>query len=247
MDKREVEREEWRDVVGYEGMYEVSSYGRVRSVDRYFTDKRDHVRFKEGILLKQHEAIHGYMRVGLSCFSKIKNCLVHRLVANAFINNPENHPQINHKNENKKDNHYSNLEWVTASYNVNYGTRNDRVAAKMERSIIGTRLSDGKEFYFKSLAEAKRMGHTPTRVSKSKPKRCDGYYWRYADDTEYVVPEYIDLKKPIVAISLKTNEQKEFESLHEAQRQGHSRVRIKRVLNGLQPSYHGCVWKYVNQ
>lgn len=244
MSQREIDREEWRSVVGYEGLYEVSSHGRVRSLDRVIVDKRGHARFHEGKNIRTHRSKTGYMRVAISRDCKSYNTGIHRLVAQAFVKNPNNYDQVNHLNEDKEDNHYTNLEWSSASHNVNWGTRNDRVAAKMEKPVIATRISDGKEFYFKSIAEAKRMGHTPTRVSKSKLKRYDGYYWRYADDAEYIVPEFVDLKKPIVAINLETNKQMEFESLHEAKRQGHSRERVKRVLNGLQSSYHGCIWKY---
>ena len=108
----------WRPVVGYEGLYELSSYGRVRSLDRY--DNRN--RFRKGHIMKQSYCSKGYLTIDLCLNGKVKKCLVHRLVAEAFLPNPDNLPQVNHKNEVKSDNCVDNLEWCDAKYNLNYGT-----------------------------------------------------------------------------------------------------------------------------
>ena len=126
--------EEWRPVIGYEGLYEVSSLGRVRSLDRY--DRMN--RFCEGRILKSYTYRGGYLFVQLSSNGKLKHHLVHRLIAQAFIPNPDNLPQINHKDEVKSNNCVDNLEWCDSKYNVNYGTRKIR-----ERN---TKLKNGTYF-----------------------------------------------------------------------------------------------------
>lgn len=119
--------EQWRPIEGYDGLYEVSNLGKVRS-------------FKWGRekILRPVPDKKGYLRVGLRKEGKQKWFMVHRLVAQAFLPNPEGLPQINHKNENKTlnvvflnddrsvDEYRSNLEWCDCTYNINYGTRNER-------------------------------------------------------------------------------------------------------------------------
>ena len=131
----------WRPIVGYEGLYEVSSYGRVRSLDRY--DNKNH--FRKGLIMKQNNDGRGYMSVILCLNGKIKKYLVHRLVAQAFIPNPDNLPEVNHKDENPENNSVTNLEWCDHSYNINYGTRKDKVRESQLKSGFWTGLSE-KEY-----------------------------------------------------------------------------------------------------
>ncbi len=123
----------WRDIAGYEGLYQVSNLGRVKSLER--TTKRFNgfkvCEYKDGNkILKQSKNYKGYLFVGLCKNGKEKKYKVHRLVAEAFIDNPNNLPQVNHKNENKECNISNNLEWCTNKYNCNYGTRNERIYKK---------------------------------------------------------------------------------------------------------------------
>ena len=129
--------EEWRPVVGYEGLYEVSSYGRVKSLCKY--DSRN--RFRDERILKLCADRLGYLKVGLCSNDKKKKYLVHRLVAQAFIPNPNNLPIINHKDENPSNDNVDNLEWCDAKYNSNYGTRNDRIRTTRLRNGTSTGLS----------------------------------------------------------------------------------------------------------
>lgn len=115
--------EVWKDVPGYEGLYKVSSYGKVMSLKKNLFGK--YVDCEK--LLTPSEDKDGYLRLSLVKDKKEKKFMVHRLVAMAFIDNPENLPQINHKDEIKTNNSVDNLEWCTEEYNCNYGTRNDRI------------------------------------------------------------------------------------------------------------------------
>lgn len=142
------EIEEWRPIEGYEGLYEVSTLGRVRSLERI--DNNNHL--VKGRILKPTTDKDGYFRVDLHKEGKVKHFLIHRLVAQTFIPNPERLPIINHKDEDKTNNivflnpdgsfKESNLEWCTYEYNINYGTRNERVAKNMVQTKIGKGIFD---------------------------------------------------------------------------------------------------------
>lgn len=96
--------------------------------------------------LKPHKDKFGYLRVHLVKNTKHKSCLVHRLVARAFIPNTNNLPQINHKDENKLNNYVDNLEWCTAKYNCNYGTKIERARDKISKANKGKHYSANTEF-----------------------------------------------------------------------------------------------------
>ena len=112
--------EEWRDIKGYEGRYQISSEGRVRSLDRIGKNGYSY----KGKILKPRPTKRGYIKANLSG----KIYAVHRLVAQAFIPNPNNYPVVNHKDENPSNNCIENLEWCDVKYNINYGTANKRIA-----------------------------------------------------------------------------------------------------------------------
>lgn len=114
----------WKDIPGYEGLYQVSNTGRVRSLNYKHTGKTK--------VLKQGTKGHGYKVVGIYKNGKRKNYTIHRLVALAFIPNINNLPQVNHKDENPANNAVWNLEWCTDEYNINYGTRNERASNSMK-------------------------------------------------------------------------------------------------------------------
>ena len=117
----------WKPVIGYEGLYEVSNLGRVRSIDRLVKYSNGQIHLHKGRMLSPG-LVHklGYLQVALCNNGKIKHKMVYRLVAEAFLPNPDNLPQVNHRDENPFNNCVENLEWCTIEYNINYGTRTQK-------------------------------------------------------------------------------------------------------------------------
>ena len=110
-------QEIWKDAFGYEGLYQVSDHGRMRSIDRKVINKLGHPRQFKGKIIFQSPDNKGYMKVGLWRDNKTTTKKVHRFVAIAFIDNPEKLPQVNHKDGNKGNANASNLEWCTNQFN----------------------------------------------------------------------------------------------------------------------------------
>ena len=118
--------EEWRYIKGYEGKYQISNYGRVKSL------KNSKGNYREKIM-NPNDDTHGYLKVNLSKNNKKKTYKIHRLVAIHFIDNPNNYECVNHKDENKQNNRVENLEWCTKKYNTNYGTTQKRHSETKKR------------------------------------------------------------------------------------------------------------------
>lgn len=125
--------EVWKDIKGYEGIYQVSNMGNVKRLDCSVFVKGKGYRHLKARNTKQHLDHHGYKKVHLWKNNKDKPFFVHRLVAMAFLDNPNNYPQINHKDENKENNEITNLEWCTVAYNNNYGTKIERVRESLKK------------------------------------------------------------------------------------------------------------------
>lgn len=123
-------KEKWKDIEGYEGLYQISNKGNVKSLNYNKTKKEK--------LLKSHYH-HNYKRITLYKDKKYKSFFVHVLVAKSFIPNPNNLPQVNHKDENRENNVYTNLEWCTEKYNCNYGNRNKKLSKIMKK---GTKVQN---------------------------------------------------------------------------------------------------------
>ena len=167
-----MKNEVWKDIKGYEGHYQVSNNGRVKSLKQG----------KEKIL-KPVRDTKGYLAVQLCKNGEIKRCFVHRLVAQTFIQNPNNLPHINHKDEVKTNNSVQNLEWCSAKYNNNYGTHNQRVAEKRSKPVLQYTL-DGKFVKeWKSQSDVERnLGYSQRNISaccRGKYKSLYGYVWKY--------------------------------------------------------------------
>lgn len=170
--KEDLLNEIWKPINNYEGLYEISNYGRVRSLNRQGT---------KGKILKNDLRKDGYLQVHLVKKGKMKNYLVHRLVAETFIPNCDKLPEVNHINEIKSDCRTENLEWCNKKYNMNYGNRPYRNALKVqqldkENNILAT---------FNSIREAGRINNLNqshiTKCCKGQLKTTGGYRWRYVN------------------------------------------------------------------
>lgn len=175
-------KEIWKDIHDYEGLYQASSLGRIRSVDRYVTQKGRGKAFtglRKGKIIKQRLQNSGYFVVWLSKQGKVRALTVHRIIATTFIDNPENMGDVNHKDGDRKNNCVSNLEWCTRSQNIkhSYEKLNHKINGKPVRCIeLGSAYS--------SAAEASRqMGINASGISNAasgRTKTSGGYKWEWA-------------------------------------------------------------------
>lgn len=181
-------KEIWKDIEGYEGLYQVSNLGNVRSLDRYVKQKENNIQFKKGnnIYINKQR----YSTVNLWKNNKMKTISIHRLVAKAFLNwkeykytnfdigitYTENNLVINHKDNNKNNNVVNNLEWCTISYNNRYGGNNQKKFKKVYQYNIENKLVNT----YKSIQECARInkfnGRTLNRYCHSE-KKYKGFIW----------------------------------------------------------------------
>lgn len=221
--------EEWKPIQGYEGLYAVSSKGKVMNL-------------KTGRVLKHRSTIHGYAMVTLCKVdgTKPKNCNIHRLVAQAFIPNPLNLPQVNHIDECKTNNDVSNLEWCTASQNNKHSS--------YQRSCKINQLSlDGKfiKQWESSMHIEKELGYKHGHIincCKGKRKTAYGFRWGYAD-TE----QQRKLNRPVAALTKDGEYVAEYKSAAEAARCLKIKyICIRLCLNGTYKSTHGLKFIYID-
>lgn len=165
---------------------EVSSLGRVRTLDRV-TSSEKITRFQKGRILKQHDNGRGYLHVNIPINGKQATKKVHRLVAQTFINNPDNLPQVNHKDCNKKNNNAKNLEWCTASYNQKY--RKKHGISQTEAAghpLFAINLSTLEVSHFRSQQEAGRLiGFSQGNIGaviRGEQKYTNGFWFTNDDD-----------------------------------------------------------------
>lgn len=170
-------KEIWVDIKEYEGLYQISNLGKVKSLKRKTTNQH----CKENKILKNNFDKDGYLQVRLSKNGKAKTKRVHQLVAEAFIPNPNNFNSINHKNEIKNDNRVENLEWCSVAYNNAYGSRCKAINQyDLDNNYVRTWKS-AKEIVL--TLGFKKAGNI-TSCCKKRPhcKTAYGYKWRYVDE-----------------------------------------------------------------
>ena len=181
--------EEWKDIPNYEGLYQVSNLGRVKSLNYLHTSKEQ--------VLKTGKDRHGYLQVNLYKNGKMKTFKVHRLVAIAFVFNPLNKPYINHIDCDPKNNNADNLEWVTQKENIQYAAKLGRLKSaenskksikKRSKSLIAINLITGEETYFDSQHEASRQLKLSVvcinHVLKGRHKKTGNYIFKYIDEKQ---------------------------------------------------------------
>ena len=185
--ENKIKEEIWRDIKGYEGLYQVSNKGRVKGLERTAAGKNGSMRTIRERFLKPRANQKGYLRVDFSNGNgKGKTFYVHRLVCEAFHENLENKPCVNHIDENKTNNTASNLEWCTYKENINHGTHNAR-AAKTKSKSIGQYTTNGKliKVWQSTMEVERQLGFDNGNISAAalgKYKTAYGYVWKYVDE-----------------------------------------------------------------
>ena len=175
--------EVWKPVQNYAGLYEVSSFGRVRSLPHPIRKRRGKtivMEMYEGQILKPTVTKKGYLTVRLYIDGRSKYIPVHRIVLSAFVPNPDNLPQVNHKDENKVNNCVWNLEWCSAKYNRNYG----RCRSWNYKPVCQfTRENEFIRKYDSIISASRETGICATNIqlcAKHKRPTAGGFVWQYA-------------------------------------------------------------------
>lgn len=166
-------KEIWKDIPGFENLYQVSNLGRVKSLPR-----KTNERIINGKILTPINNGYGYMKITINGKKKY----VHQLVAQAFILNPNNYKCVNHKDENKLNNNVDNLEWCSVKYNCNYGIRNEKIGKKVIQ--YDKQMNEIRKY--KTITEASKICNILiSSISSScrKKRKCaGGYIWRFTNE-----------------------------------------------------------------
>lgn len=261
--------EVWRSVVGYMDLYEVSNLGRVRSLDRiqYNPVAATHQTFHPGHIMRGRVSGGGYRTVGLRDINgKRKTYTVHRLVAQAFIPNPDNLPYINHKNYNKLDNRVENLEWCTPTYNVHYGRADViRQHNQPKRKDVAQYTIKGEYIsIYKTLqSAAKNVGTTRQLIrecAKGNRYSAGGFRWVYVGSEEeakrIILPQLSTKQRagraggvPIEQLTKDGEHVSFYKSCSEAERKSNrefKRDNIRKAIKHPNQTAYGYRWRYVN-
>lgn len=159
-----------KDIKGYEGLYAITPEGEVWS-------------YRNECFLKPWVSRNGYFLVNLHKDGKMKHYYIHRLIAMAFIPNPNNLPQVNHKDENKANNCLQNLEWCDTSYNINYGTHNEKVSNSRKKPILQYDLDGNFVREWECAYDVgKDVQGNITNCLKGRIKTAYGFIWKYKED-----------------------------------------------------------------
>lgn len=174
----------WKNIKGFVGLYQIHNSGIVRSLDRKVWNRNGY-KLESGKILKPNILAKGYFQVYLTNAGITKCLQVHRLVAEAFIPNPNDLPQINHIDEEKSNNHVDNLEWCTASYNSSYGSRNDTNSLPvLQYSLEGEVIAEFPSI--KQASEATGLSESTImrccRYGYQRARRKNKFDWRFKDE-----------------------------------------------------------------
>lgn len=176
--------EEWRPIPGYEGLYEASNLGKIRSIDREIRHSKNGTLTLKGRVLKLGIDKDGYLQVQLNKNGRGKTFRVHRLVWMAFNGAIPENMQVNHVDEDKSNNRLENMNLMTCKENINFATRNQRVAQVLSKPIIALDADGNVAFEFPSTAEAERCGFNSGHLSaccRGRRGTHKGYRWKYKE------------------------------------------------------------------
>jgi hypothetical protein len=237
-----LEEEIWIDIDEYEGRYQVSNIGSVKSL------KNNKGKYRE-LILKPKIDKDGYLEVNLCKQGKGVTKKVHRLVAQMFISNPNNLPEINHKDENPNNNKVDNLEWCTREYNNNYGHHNEKVIKSISNRVAQYDLDCNLIKIWNNTNEPKIEGFYQSAIydcCTGKLKQYKGYLWRFYD-REYKLnkEDYEELKTKVI---YQYNEHldliKIWEKVKDIEQEGFDGSAIYKCLNDKKKIYKGYIRTY---
>lgn len=165
----------WEPIKGYEGHYEISSLGRVASIK------------KGDRSIRKPSNTSGYSQIALSIDGEVRYKLIHRIVAETFVDNPKQLLEVNHIDENKLNNRATNLEWCTSKYNSNHGTRTSRIRKALSKPVVAVDSTGMVIYKFASTVEAGKKGFDPCHISsccRGLRKSHKGFTWKYVETLE---------------------------------------------------------------
>ena len=236
----------WKEIPNTDGLYLISEEGKVFSA-------------RSNRIIKNQRLSNGYWRVELNFSGTSKRYFIHRLVAETFLPNPDNLPEVNHKDENPSNNHVSNLEWCTHKYNVNYGTRNIRMIANREslkgednpQSIRVYQYSLEGDFIaeYGSCGEAGRetglKWSSIARAARGERKQYAGYYWSDKKEFSYNGVRDQHFKYgAILKCDINGNVIKRYETSLQLKEDGYNQISVNRACRGERKTYKGYMWKH---
>lgn len=165
-------KEIWKDIPNYEGLYQASNLGRIKSLNFYGSDKEK---------IMSIQTTGNYNHIILHKDGKSKNFSIQKLIALTFIPNHNNYKEINHKDENTRNNCVDNLEWCNHSYNINYGNRIQKVKEKLSRKINQYDLDGNYIKTWNCMNDAIRFYKNVhiCDACKNKRKSANGFLWKY--------------------------------------------------------------------
>ena len=188
-----MKNEIWKDIKGYERLYQVSNLGDIKSLKRNVYAGNGKYRWQyERILSKKKTNGNGYITVSLYKNNDVQNRYVHKIVAETFISNPNNYKYINHKDENKANNYVDNLEWCTARYNCTYNNRHIKIGKKLINNKASSKpilqINNKNEIVksYPSISEASRQLKVSSQAIsdclRGKQKHSANFKWKYIDN-----------------------------------------------------------------
>lgn len=239
-------KEIWKDIKGYEGLYQVSNLGRVKALEKKCINGRVN---KEKVL-KSNEDNMGYKYIGLTKNLIRKYYKVHRLVALTFIPNPNNYPCVNHKDENKVNNIVDNLEWCTHRYNANYGTSKERSIEKQMKKVFQYNKNGELIKIFSSTKAVIEDGFKQSSVSQC----CNGkilthknYIWSYEELDKNYFKDFHKSKcymKTVYQYDNNLRLIKVWKSTRECEEDGFKQANVSKCCRGNKKQYKGYIWSY---